>query len=290
MSGKGQDCYSLINRVKAFGRYVALVGQMPWLHKIFQDNVLLRKTKPSPFMKAVYGTVNDRLDEAKSDLEAPRPDLLSHFIATHIRYPMMDRKQVLITATGNMIAGGLSPSTTFDCLCRHLAKHPDAQEKLHAELVQAHCTTPASFDDVKDLPYLEGVIREAYRIHPSALFNLQRIAGPGGLELPNGVHLPFGTQVGCQSEFINKDSRIWGADADLYKPERWAQGKEESDEAFQERRKVLERTDLSFGQGSRTCIGKNIVALEIFKAVASLMMIFQVSQKALCEKHEASAL
>ena len=276
MSGRGQDSYSLIKRVKAFGWYVALVSQMPWLHKVFQDNIVLRKTKPSPFMQAIHTTVSERLNDAKSDPEAARPDLLSHFIAAHAKYPLMDRKQVLIFSSGNLLAGGLSPGRGLDCLCQHLATYPEIQEKLYAELVQAHFATPAPFDDVKDLPYLEGVVREAYRLNGNASFNLQRVTSPGGMELPNGCHLPAGIQVGGSAESINKDVRIWGLNADSYKPERWMRGKDESENSYQERRKHIDKTDLTFGQGSRTCIGKSIAALEFFKVVATLMITFQV--------------
>jgi cytochrome P450 len=34
---------------------------------------------------------------------------------------------------------------------------------------------------------------------------------------------------------------------------------------------------LTFGQGSRSCVGKNIVQLEIFKVIASLATRFIVS-------------
>ena len=275
MAGNGQNACSLIKRVKSFGRYVALVSQMPWLHKVFQGNFLLRKMKPSHFMKVVQGTVNERLDDAKMDPEA-RSDLLSHFIASHGTNTLMDRKQVLIMSSGNLIAGGLSPGTTFDCLCRSLATYPEMQDQVHAELVQARCTIPALFDDVKDLPYLEGVIREAHRLQGNASFNLQRVTGITDLDLPNGWHITAGTQIGCSPGALNKDFRIWGADADVYRPERWARGSNESPEAHQERRKMLDRINLTFGQGSRTCIGKSITALEIFKVVATLMMNFRV--------------
>ncbi|KIX00582.1 uncharacterized protein Z518_09647 [Rhinocladiella mackenziei CBS 650.93] len=267
---EGRDAYSLIQRIKAFGAYTGVVSQMPWLHKIFQDNPLMRKTKPSPFMQVVRKTVDDRLKDP--DVESkPRPDLLSHFIATHREYPdTMDPFQVLIFTSGNLIAGGLSPSKTFNEICYFLVTNGKAQDKLFQELEEVKCTFPANFDEVRHLGYLEGVIKEALRLHSSTSFNLQRVTGPNGLQLPNGTHIPPRINIGSPAGAINQDIRVFGDDAEVYKPERWMQGNE-SLETFQQRRNLMERTELSFGQGSRTCIGKNIAILEMFKAVATLM-------------------
>lgn len=272
----GQDAYSLIKRVKAFGAYTGVVSQMPWLHKIFQDNPLMRKTKPSPFMNAVRKRVDSRLEKAEVESQS-RPDLLAHFIATHQKQPDMDRFQVLISTSGNLIAGGLSPGKTFNEMCYFLATNVQAQDKIVNELKEANCTEHASYDQLKQLGFLEGVVREAVRLHSSTSFNLQRTTGANGLELPNGINIPPYTNIGCPAGAINQDVRVFGADADVYKPERWLQAEDESQEAYIERRKAMERTELSFGQGSRTCIGKNIALMEMFKAVATLVGQFRVS-------------
>ena len=274
---EGRDAYSLIKRVKAFGVYTGIVSQMPWLHKIFQDNPLMRKTNPSPFMKVVHKTVDGRLEKFNVESQS-RPDLLAHFIATHQKYTEMNRRQVLISTSGNLIAGGLSPAKTFNEICYFLATNVQAQDKLLCELKEASCTFPASYDEVRQLGYLEGVIKEALRLHSSTSFNLQRMTGPNGLDLPNGVHIPPQTNIGSPAGAINQEVRVFGADASIYKPERWVQGENESHETYIERRKIMERTELSFGQGSRTCIGKNIALMEMFKAVATLMGQFKVRQ------------
>ncbi|KAJ9652996.1 hypothetical protein H2198_007776 [Neophaeococcomyces mojaviensis] len=271
---EGRDAYSLIKTVKAFGAYTGVVSQMPWLHRIFQDNPLMRKTKPSPFMKVVRRTVESRLE--KPDLEGQvRPDLLAHFIATHQDHSDMDRRQVLISTSGNLIAGGLSPGKTFNEICYFLATNLPAQDRLLHELKEARCTYPTSYEEVRHLGYLEGTIKEALRLHSSTSFNLQRVTGPHGLDLPNGVYIPPRTNIGSPAGAINQDPRVFGADAEAYKPERWMQAKDESFEKYIERRKVMERTELSFGQGSRTCIGKTIALMEMFKAVATLVGQFR---------------
>ena len=134
----------------------------------------------------------------------------------------------------------------------------------------------APFDEIKDLPYFEGVIREAYRLHTASTFHLPRVVGPAGLELPDGRHIPAGIDIGCPPGMLSRDRVVFGEDADEYKPERWMQAASETKEAFDARKKLMDRTDMTFGHGTRTCIGKNIVALEFFKFVAPLVYLFKV--------------
>lgn len=273
-----KDVYGLIKGVKRLGFYAELVSQMPWLHKIFQDNPLLRRTRPSLFVGVVKQAVQDRIRHPDPE-DQPRPDLLSHFVATHAEYPsLMDPQQVAIFASGNMAAGGLSPGKTFDNLCRYLATHPESQDRLNAEIQAAQCpsSSPVSYDQARSLPYLEGTIREGFRFNNAAVTNLQRVTGEGGLTLPNGCHVPPNTNIGCPGSAINQDPRVFGADADLFRPERWMQGEAETHEAYLDRRRVMEKSDMTFGHGSRSCIGRNIAALEFFKAVATLMAQFKV--------------
>lgn len=276
MEGEGKDVYSLIQAVKAFGRRVVLVSQMPWLHKVVTDNALMRKAKPSPFLMAARRAVVARLQHP--DPKGDRPDLLSHFVATHGAQPdLMDLKQVMVSASGNLAAGGFSPGVVFDTLCRFLVRCPEAQEKLFAELQGAHVPVLAPFNQIRALPYLEGVIREAQRLHLGSAFILQRVTGQAGLDLPNGVHLPPGTKVGCPAEAVNKDPVVFGSDPQEYRPERWMRKGNEDVDAFERRRNLMDQTELTFGQGSRTCIGKNVFSLEVFKVLVSLMLQFQVS-------------
>lgn len=229
----------------------------------------MRKVKPSPFSLAVRETVQNRI--RSSSTQGPHPDLLSHFLATHGTTPdLMDIKQVTISASGNLVAGGFSPAMTFDALFRFLVLCPEAQDKLFTELQAAHIEGPAPFDDIKHLPYLQGVIREAERLHQSVSFSLQRVAGPNGLVLPSGICLPSGTKISCPIDVINQDLKVFGADAREYVPERWWRRKDEDEHSFELRRNLMDRTELTFGQGSRTCIGRNIFRLEIFKVLLHL--------------------
>lgn len=155
-------------------------------------------------------------------------------------------------------------------LTRYLSSHADSQARLYAELQHAGVTSlPVAFSAVKDLPYLEGVIREALRLHPQIIVRQERVAPAGGMTLPDGTYLPAGTKVGALGQAMTLNCDIFGEDADEFVPDRWMAKADESVEAYTQRRNRMERTDMTFGHGSRSCVGKNITILEFFKAVAS---------------------
>jgi cytochrome P450 len=77
------------------------------------------------------------------------------------------------------------------------------------------------------------------------------------------------------------DKGVFGDDAELYRPERWLYNEElcKTDigkQGEESRVKEMNGTMFQFGMGSRTCIGKNISLLEIYKLVPSMLRRFEV--------------
>lgn len=127
-------------------------------------------------------------------------------------------------------------------------------KRLQSELDEYYAandlTTAITYNETQTLPYLVAVCKEAMRRSPSIPFQLPRLAPAGGLHV-DGKFLPEGTEVGISPLAQNRDTEVWGADADKFNPERWL----ESDE----RSKLLSSNDFTFGgSGPRMCIGRNI--------------------------------
>lgn len=66
---------------------------------------------------------------------------------------------------------------------------------------------------------------------------------------------------------LHRNSDIFGEDPDEFRPERWL-------EADEQQARVMQQSFMSFGLGSRTCIGKNISLLEIYKLMPVLVREF----------------
>lgn len=118
---------------------------------------------------------------------------------------------------------------------------------------------------------LDAVIKESMRLHPGVSMPLERWVPPGGLNLPNGTVVPAGTKVGINPYIIHRNKSIYGDDAETFRPERWLRSDGETEEAFEERIRSYNRNDLTFGAGSRICLGRHLSILESYKIVATLI-------------------
>lgn len=128
---------------------------------------------------------------------------------------------------------------------------------------------------------LEAVAREAMRMHPGVCMLLERYVPPSGLTLPDGSFVPPNTAVGINPYVAGRNQSIWGEDADTFRPERWLRGeapgpKDETEEAYRKRLRLFNASDLTFGGGSRVCIGRNLANMEVYKIVATLVGRYEI--------------
>lgn len=128
------------------------------------------------------------------------------------------------------------------------------------------------------------MIREALRFLPGVAMSLKRYVPSGGYTLPNGEFLPGGTTIGMSPYITNRNRAVFGEDADDFRPERWLRDEDsrETEESFQVRLAAMNKADLSFGGGSRACIGKNLGLFQTYKVLATLITLydFELSEKA----------
>ncbi|KAK5679650.1 hypothetical protein LTS12_029347, partial [Elasticomyces elasticus] len=157
----------------------------------------------------------------------------------------------------------------------YVLKNPTVHAKLSDELAAADLPLPAKWKDLQKLPYFTAVMREARRIHPGVGMLLERVVPAGGLDLP-GRFVPEGTIVGMNPWVLNRDQDTFGPDSDQFIPERWLQSPGESEDCFQARLARMQRTILTFGAGSRTCIGKNLSEMESDKMIATLFAKYEI--------------
>jgi cytochrome P450 len=118
-------------------------------------------------------------------------------------------------------------------------------------------------------------------MHPGVCFLMERYVPDSGLTLPDGSFVPPGTTVGINPFVVHRNKKVWGDDAETYRPERWLQGhapgpKDETEGAYRERLKLFNASDLTFGGGSRICIGRNLAQLEVYKIIATLVSRFEI--------------
>lgn len=177
-----------------------------------------------------------------------------------------------------ILAGADTTAIVQKGIIYHLLRNPVAQAKLRAELDAADLSFPALFAEIKDLPYLDAVIKEGLRIHPPVGNILERVVPPPGLALQDGRVIAPGTIVGMNQWIVSRDINVYGDDADIFRPERWLRGDDETTLAYEARRKMMKDADLSFGGGNRICTGRHMAAIEMFKVTATLFSRYDVSE------------
>lgn len=79
----------------------------------------------------------------------------------------------------HQISAGADPTATVQkAIIYHLLRNPSVLDKLRAELDTANLSFPASYEEAHNsskLPYLEAVIKEGLRIHPTVGLCLERV-------------------------------------------------------------------------------------------------------------------
>ena len=204
-------------------------------------------------------------------------DLLSKFQEASKKHPeIMTPSRVLTMAVSMAFAGSETTAISLSAVFYYLLKNPRCYHKLIEELDVADSNGMLGTDDVvpvaaaQKMVYLDACIKEAFRLHPAAGLPLERITPAAGLNIA-GEYIPGGTIVGCSAWIIHQRAEIFGHDVDTYRPERWIENTET-------KLKEMNGTMFQFGMGARTCIGKNISLLEIYKVVPSILRKFQVKE------------
>ena len=206
-----------------------------------------------------------------------RGDLLSMFLkAKEDRPEFFHDGRVLTMAVSMAFAGSETTAISLAAVFYYLLKNRPCYVRLMGELddaissgiVESHPTGVVTWAESQNLPYLDACIKEAFRLHPAPGLPLERVVPVDGIEIC-GQFIPGGTIVGCSAWVIHRRPEIFGEDVEIYRPERWLEANKES-------KKSMEGCMIHFGMGPRTCIGKNISLLEIYKLVPSFLRRFEV--------------
>ena len=80
-----------------------------------------------------------------------------------------------------------------------------------------------------------------------------------------GFRIPGGTQVAQNFAGLARLRSVWGDDAQVFRPERWLEVDDGSEEGKERLRMMSLVIDLGFGNGKYQCLGKRIALMELSK-------------------------
>ena len=104
--------------------------------------------------------------------------------------------------------------------CWNVLSIRSVYEKLVAELVNAPLSEPVQFTEGLSLPYFQACLKEAMRLQPALATSIIRQVPSTGAEI-DGVFIPGNTHVSINAWVLQRDRTVFGADAEVYNPDRW---------------------------------------------------------------------
>ncbi|KAK4071772.1 uncharacterized protein Triagg1_6010 [Trichoderma aggressivum f. europaeum] len=166
----------------------------------------------------------------------------------------LNHEEFVEEAMGIMFAGSGTTSTTLTYRLYALSRpgYEAIQTRLRAELEDGG----ESISTLRNLPYLNAVIKETFRLYPTINSSLPRV-----LNEPmkiHGIDLPVGTVVNMQNFVHHRDPAVF-SDPELFNPERWLSSHADMESAL-----------TPFSLGRRACLGLNLAWDELYIAVSSV--------------------
>ncbi|CRK43927.1 hypothetical protein BN1723_005912 [Verticillium longisporum] len=268
--------------------YLASVSQLPILDRWIDKNPIIPIGGATVLLGPTLQYVKDQFQgRDKATHDESKPDFLDKFIQAKSENPDVgDGRQIISYLAINMLAGADTTAITIKAVLYYVLRTLGVRAKLEAEILAMEFSkqhnVPPPYSEVKLLPYLAAVIREAMRLHPGVAMTLPRYvpaeAQGSQLVLLDGSTVPPGISVGMNPFVLGRNKQTWGVDSDEFRPERWLrdEGADETKECFAERLRGMDNADFTFGAGSRVCIGRHLALVEVYKVVATLFALYEI--------------
>jgi cytochrome P450 len=209
----------------------------------------------------VHRLADQMIDRSRSSRSSQESSVFLDQLAEEISDRDVLRGQMI-----NLLAAGRD---TTACLLTWtfflLVRHPRVLKKLREEII-TKCLDTASLTstDLRQLFYLQNVLRETLRLYPSIPINDRRankdtfLPTGGGPDRTAPVFIPKGKIVTFSTYALHRRPDLYGMDAELFRPERW-------DEYMPMHHGDITKDwgYLPFNNGStRTCIGSRCQVYE----------------------------
>ncbi|KAI9172614.1 Cytochrome P450 monooxygenase sdnT [Paramyrothecium foliicola] len=238
----------------------------------------LRFKTPQNF-RPFFPDVNRKVSKRVTNALKPKPpkderrDLLADLIQLHQEKPQFTESYLRKMAVTNFGAGHETMASTLTSVVGMIASHAAVHRQVIAEIRQAADDDARSYARSASLAYTQAAIKEAKRLHPVIAMSLaRRVPGADATGSPplrlHGHAVPPGTTVGCNPVALHRNELVCGPRPDAYDPTRWLGDPEAA--------RRMERFSLAWGGGARTCPGRHLAELIVFKTISALFQAFDI--------------
>lgn len=218
-------------------------------------------------------------------------DIMSVLLRANMAADEKDRlpEEELIGQMNTFILAGQETTTSAVSRILHqLVLNPDVQSRLREEIVTARKErgfTDFDYDTLMALPYLDAVCRETLRVFPplSMVSRTTRkdvvmplawpiMAADGKTQITE-IPVQKNTNVIVSILGTNRCKKIWGDDAEEWKPERWLKPLPES--VAHAHLPGVYASMMTFIGGGRACIGFKFAEMEMKLVLSVLLETFE---------------
>jgi cytochrome P450 len=232
------------------------------------DGMFVPVAKPIPgskFARAV--AARDRLVSAIDDLVMRRdaasrrgPDVLSTLLdVVDEQGEPLPRDTIVDELLLFLFAGHDTTVTSTTNALYHLSIYPDVAERARAEQ-QALTEQRITLESVREMTYLEAVIKESMRVIPPIAGSFRVMTRESEL---GGFRIPKGFRVAVAPRGVHFDPSIY-PEPHKFDPDRWLGPDERPAFAY-----------IPFGGGPRACIGQHFAMLEMHVLLALFLRQFR---------------
>ncbi|EJF59817.1 cytochrome P450 [Dichomitus squalens LYAD-421 SS1] len=229
-------------------------------------------------------------DEAVAHQVGEGKDIMSILLKANVEASDEDKlpeEEILAQMSTFILAGMDTTSTALSITLTILSQHPEVQEKLRNEILEASKGEPLEYDALVSLPYLDAVCRETLRLYApvAQVFRETRedvvmplshpIRGVDGKTI-HEIFVPKDTVVAVGLLASNRNKAIWGEDAEEWKPERWLSPLPGS--VTESKIPGIYSNLMTFLGGGRACIGFKFSQLEMKVVLCLLLSKFTFAQ------------
>lgn len=206
----------------------------------------------------VYGLIRERRAAG-----SPTSDLLDQLLAARDdEGRLMDERQIRDEILTVFSAGHETTAVTLSWVWQLLARHPEAQERLHREVAEILDEGAPSVADLSKLTWARAVLEETLRLYPPAVVLQRKTAAAERLA---GFDLPAGARVLINLFNIQRHPELWPEPED-FRPERFLPGAEPPRHRL---------AFMPFGAGPRVCVGSSFAMTEALLLMAVISRRFR---------------
>lgn len=274
--------------VKAVGRITELIQKRqrsPWLWPDIVYFLTPSGREHNHCLKILHGFTNKVIDERIADRAAKKNDLQTEGNDTEqgeegefkrkrrlafldLLLEAYDKGEISREGIGEevdtfMFEGHDTTAAGLTWALYLLARHPHVQQQVHEEVDKFFEQRPETLtvEDLKDLRYLECVVKEAQRMFPSVPFIARTTTEDCHLD---GYLAPKGTALGVCTIGLHRNPKVWEAPLE-FNPDRFLPENSQGRHPY---------AFVPFSAGPRNCIGQRFALQEEKLVLAHVLRNF----------------